>query len=141
MAVSVVTLWLIYILTILVVAIVLSIPDLRVYGQSLVAVFFATIIAAVVASFVPVEQNTDAEVMSYNFLLIVAYLLPIILLIVIAASGIHHHYTRKYRHMKNVDAVVSCDQGADGEPENCRLDALTMHRGGAADSHVRVSFR
>ncbi len=139
MAVSVITLWLIYVLVILVVAIVLSLPDLKMPHQSLIAVFFATVIAAVVVSFVPVDLNIPAAIMSYNTLLVVAYLLPIILIIVIAASGIHHHYNRMHHDSKestNID--VTCDQNEEGEPVDCRLDRMTMRTG---RDRVRVSFR
>ena len=145
MAVSVVTLWLIYVLTILVVAIVLCLPDMKIYQQSLIAVFFATVIGAVVVSFVPVDLSTDAAVMSYNSLIVVAYLLPIILIIVIAGSGIHHHYHRQHHmghmeHMgnKKISADITCERDENGEPENCRLEEMTMRKG---DNKVRVSFR
>jgi len=139
MAVSVMTLWLIYVLAILVVSIVLALPDMRIHHQSLVAVFFATVIAAVTITFIPVELETEAAVMSYNTLLVVAYLLPIILIIVIAASGIHHHYARDYIPDKeSVDLKVTCDQNEAGEPESCRLDKMTLRKN---SDRIRVSFR
>lgn len=141
MAVSVLTLWLIFVLTILVISVILSLPDMMMRHQCLIAVFFATVVAAVVVSFVPVEVSTPVDEMSYNSLIVIAYLLPIILIIVIAASGMHHNYTSRdssNNSQGSVDAKVSCERGDDGEPENCRLDKMTMRKG---NDKVRVSFR
>lgn len=124
MAISVLNLWLIFILTILVISLVLSLPNFDLPHQALIAVLFALIIGAVVVTLVPVELGDDASVMSYNTLLIVAYLLPIIILIILACSKIHH---------QGLHAKIHCDENG----EECRVEKIrfTDDR-----NRVKVSF-
>lgn len=135
MAVSVVTLWLIYVLVILVIAIVLSFPRAKLPNQSLIAVLFASIIGAIVAVFVPVNIPDEASTSLYNTLLVVAFLLPIILTIVIACSGIHHRFAEE--HEGKVEGTLKCKEDSKGR-EKCKLKNLTLDRG---DRKVNVSFK
>ena len=124
MAISVLNLWLIYVLTLVIIAIILSMPNFGVPSQALIAVLFALIIGAVVVTLVPVELGDAMSVMSYNTLLIVAYILPIIILIVLACSKVHMH---------GLHAKISCDD----EGENCKVERLKYH---SDDARVKVSF-
>lgn len=136
-----ITLWLIYVLAILVVSIILSMPNLMFKHQCLIAVFFATIVAAVIVTFVPVNLE-EWNIGLYNMLLVIAYLLPLILLIIIAASGIHHYYHKKaaMRGKEVVETDITCEQSEEGEPENCVVEEVKIKRKRGHEK-TRVSFR
>lgn len=129
MGVTIITLWLIYILAILVVSIVLSMPNLKFRHQSLLAVLFAAIVAAVIVTFVPVDLD-EWNIGLYNMLLVIAYILPLILLIIVASSGIHHYYHKRalMNGKEIIETDLVCDRGEDGEPENCQVEAVKIKR-------------
>lgn len=137
MAVSVATLWLIYFLVFLVVAIILSLPRLYVPHRTITVVLFAAIAAAITVTFIPADTTTDAAMMSYNSLLSAAYMLIVILIIIMAVSFAnvgHRHHHRKSREY-TVDASVTCD--SDGT--NCHTDrAVVKDKRG---DRVRVTYR
>ena len=129
MAVTVLTLLLIYVLTILVVAIVLSLPNYNVRHQGLIAALFALIIGAVVVSLVPTDVADPFQLMLYNTLLILAYLLPVIVLIVLCTTGAHHAHD-------SLKAKINCDK--DGE--NCKIEQLDFRNESGPNNRVKVSF-
>jgi hypothetical protein len=138
MAVSVVTLWLVYFLVFLVVAIILSLPRLYVANRTLIVVLFSAIAAILTVTFIPVDMSTDVAWMSYNSLLSIGYMLVIILVIILAVSFSnpwHHH--RKGGKMTDgtVDVSLTCDE--DGS--NCHTDKATI-RGGRGD-RVKITYR
>lgn len=103
MAVSVLTLFLIYVLVVLVVSILLYLPKVDLHNHKLIATLFALIIGAVVITLVPVSLQNPGEGVTYNMLLIGSYLLPIIVLIVIGSS------LDRYRSNKRIEKVkVDC---------------------------------
>ncbi len=108
MAVSVVTLFLIYVLVVLVVAILLYIPKTGLHNHALIATLFALIVGAVVITLVPVAFNNPNEVTIYNMLLIGSYLLPIIVLIVIGSS-LDQYRSYKREETKHVGDEFYCE--------------------------------
>jgi hypothetical protein len=151
MGVSVSTLWLIYILAILVLVIALSLPNLYVPSQGLVAAFAGSVIGALIVTFVPVDVEGERDEQLYQWLLIITYLLPLVLIIAVAACGIHHNYG-DYMKKKNIsgwemksggddvsmDANVVCERDSEGRVMECHLDKLTRRSGG---NKVKVDFR
>lgn len=137
MAVSVVTLWLIYFLVFLVVAIILSLPRLYVANRTLIVVLFSAIAAVLTVTFIPVDMSTDGSVMSYNSLLSIGYMLVIILVIILAVSFSNpRHHRRSGGQMDGtVDVSMTCDE--DGT--NCHTDKAVI-KGGRGD-RVRVTYR
>jgi hypothetical protein len=134
MAVSVVTLWLVYFLVFLVVAIILSLPRLHVENRTIIVVLFSAIAAVLTITFIPVDLSTDSSVMSYNSLLSIGYMLIIILIIILAVSfsNPRHHHRKSD---KTVDVSMTCD--SDGT--NCKPEKATI-KGGRGD-RVRVTYR
>lgn len=137
MAVSVVTLWLIYFLVFLVVAIILSLPRLYVANRTLIVVLFSAIAAILTVTFIPVDMSTDGAVMSYNSLLSVGYMLVIILVIILAVSFSNpfHHHRRGKGSDQTVDVTMTCD--SDGT--NCHTDRATIKSG--RGDRVRITYR
>lgn len=137
MAVSVVTLWLVYFLVFLVVAIILSIPRLYIANRTLVVVLFSAIAAILTVTFIPVDMSTDVAWMSYNSLLSIGYMLVIILVIILAVSFSNpmHHHRKGGKSDDVVDVSMTCDE--DGS--NCHTDKATI-RGGRGD-RVKITYR
>ena len=137
MAVSVVTLWLVYFLVFLVVAIILSLPRLYVANRTLIVVLFSAIAAILTVTFIPVDMSTDVAWMSYNSLLSIGYMLVIILVIILAVSfsSPMHHHRKGGRSDATFDVSVTCNE--DGT--DCHTDKATI-RGGRGD-RVKITYR
>lgn len=134
MAVSVVTLWLVYFLVFLVVAIILSLPRMHIENRTLIVVLFSAIAAVLTITFIPVDMSTDGAVMSYNSLLSVGYMLVIILVIILAVS-----FSNPRHHHRKGDSTVDVSVTCDSNGSNCRPNRATI-KGGKGD-RVRITYR
>lgn len=140
MSVSVGTLWLVYFLVFLVVAIILSLPRLYVANRTLIVVLFSAIAAVLTVTFIPVDVSTETAWMSYGGLLSAGYMLVIVLVIILAVSfsnvGKHHPYSHSQgRRKQKFDVSMTCD--SDGT--NCHTDRAVIKEG--KGDRVRITYR
>lgn len=140
MAVSVVTLWLVYFLVFLVVAIILSLPRLYVANRTLIVVLFSAIAAVLTITFIPVDTSTEGAAMSYQSLLSVGYILVIVLVIILAVSFSNPmHHQRQHEEMRHHRGKVDVSMTCDSDGSNCQPNRAVIKSG--KGDRVRVTYR